>query len=89
MTVDKPAPLSVTKPYTKPPDQKKPEIKSTPALSSTAVKPPAKASTMPAKPPGKGPKTFDEMGVPAQQKDGECVSLHDTLLFKYDGADVR
>ncbi|KAK5172894.1 uncharacterized protein LTR77_003015 [Saxophila tyrrhenica] len=41
------------------------------------AKPPPKESTAPApaKPPGKGPKTFDEMGVPAQQKDGECVVM--------------
>ncbi|KAK3054952.1 hypothetical protein LTR09_004112 [Extremus antarcticus] len=46
--------------------------------SVPAVKPPAKAATAPAapaRPPGKGPKTFDEMGVPAQQKDGECVVM--------------
>lgn len=36
------------------------------------AKPPAKAATAPAR-PGKGPKTFDEMGVPAQQKEGECT----------------
>jgi hypothetical protein len=32
--------------------------------------PPAAA----AKPPGSGPKTFAEMGIPAQQKEGDCVS---------------
>ena len=28
-----------------------------------------------AKPPGKGPKTFEEMGVPQSKKDSECVSF--------------
>ncbi|KAL8805583.1 MAG: hypothetical protein Q9182_001848 [Xanthomendoza sp. 2 TL-2023] len=35
------------------------------------------------RPPGKGPKTFDEMGVPAQKQKDECVSsaLHHTLVL--------
>jgi TPR repeat protein len=73
MPVDKPAPLAPSTKPSKPPDGKKPDARL--PTKESAAKPPAKASTMPAKPPGKGPKTFDEMGVPAQQKDGECVSL--------------
>ena len=37
----------------------------------TATPPPNAAS---AKPPGKGPKTFEEMGVPQVKRDGDCVS---------------
>ena len=64
MPIDKPAPLAPTKPYSKP-DTK-----------TAKPSPPVKSATAPVKPPGKGPKTFDEMGVPAQQKDGDCVSSY-------------
>lgn len=37
-----------------------------------AATPPPSSTT--AKPPGKGPKTFEEMGVPQSKKEGECVS---------------
>ena len=74
MPVDKPAPLAPFKPSSKP-SSKPPEGRKPDARPPAAAKPPAKAATAPAKPPGKGPKTFDEMGVPAQQKDGECVSF--------------
>ena len=37
-----------------------------------ATPPPASTTT---KPPGKGPKTFEEMGVPQSKKDSECVSF--------------
>ena len=33
------------------------------------------ASQAAAKPPGKGPKTFDAMGIPPQQEDKDCVSV--------------
>lgn len=41
-----------------------------------AVKSPAPISTpsSTSRPPGKGPKTFEEMGVPAQKQKDECVS---------------
>jgi len=35
----------------------------------------AKPSQQPPQTPGKGPKTFEEMGVPAHKQDGDCVSL--------------
>lgn len=35
---------------------------------------PMPAAAAPARPPGKGPKTFDEMGVPQAKDKGECVS---------------
>lgn len=38
-----------------------------------AATPPPNSTT--AKPPGKGPKTFEEMGVPQSKKEGECVSF--------------
>ena len=69
-----------SRPGSRPPDARK-AVSSTPKPlnvkkdnAAPAPKPPAKSSTAPAKPPGKGPKTFDEMGVPAQKQDGECVS---------------
>ena len=33
-------------------------------------------STLGGRKPGKGPRTFEEMGVPAGKKDDDCVSLH-------------
>ncbi|TKA57578.1 hypothetical protein B0A55_13654, partial [Friedmanniomyces simplex] len=53
---------------------------STPApssLPSTTPKPKPNQAPTQARPipPGKGPKTFDEMGVPAQTKDSECVIM--------------
>ena len=56
-----------------------------PAKPAVPQKETSKPAAAPAKPPGKGPKTFDEMGVPAQSKDGECVSLH-LLLHPEMGA---
>lgn len=38
----------------------------------TATPPP---NTAVAKPPGKGPKTFEEMGVPQSKKEGDCVGF--------------
>jgi hypothetical protein len=46
-----------------------------PSSAGAPTNGPAKASTAPAKPPGKGPKTFEEMGVPQAKHDSECVSL--------------
>jgi hypothetical protein len=40
-----------------------------PVKASQPVKP------VGSKPPGKGPKTFDEMGVQAGKEQGDCVSL--------------
>ncbi|KAF2858900.1 HCP-like protein [Piedraia hortae CBS 480.64] len=43
---------------------------------SPSVTPSAAPSTAPsAPPPKKGPKTFDEMGVPAQKQDNDCVVM--------------
>lgn len=42
-----------------------------PAASQTTAPKPATAG----RPPGKGPKTFDEMGVPKQDAKGECVVM--------------
>ena len=41
--------------------------------NKTSATPPPSNPTM--KPPGKGPKTFEEMGVPQSKKDSECVSI--------------
>ena len=45
----------------------------TPPPANLGAKPPASAS-QPAKRPGKGPATFEEMGVPQAKQDGDCVS---------------
>jgi TPR repeat protein len=42
---------------------------------ATAGAPPAPKPPASPRPPGKGPKTFDEMGVPNATKDNDCVSL--------------
>ena len=42
-----------------------------PMLGSAPTPPPSSTS----RPPGKGPKTFEEMGVPAQKQKDECVSI--------------
>ncbi|KAF9887133.1 hypothetical protein FE257_010508 [Aspergillus nanangensis] len=54
-----------------------------PSSVSSTPKPPSSSSTSASqKPgskqsglPGKGPKTFEEMGVPTAQKDGECIVM--------------
>ncbi|KAI5361681.1 putative tetratricopeptide-like helical domain superfamily [Septoria linicola] len=51
-----------------------------PQLQSPALPPPSNAGTpkptgAAAKPPGKGPKTFEEMGVPAHNQDKDCVVM--------------
>ena len=50
------------------------------APSSKPASVPANAA--PVRPPGKGPKTFDEMGVPAGKDKGECVSLDPLYVTK-------
>ncbi|KAL8972407.1 MAG: hypothetical protein Q9183_000568 [Haloplaca sp. 2 TL-2023] len=42
-------------------------------VNSPAASTPASSST--SKPPGKGPKTFEEMGVPAQKQKDECTLM--------------
>lgn len=56
------------------PAMAKPPPKETAALqsSASAPKPATGTSTAKPKPPAKGPKTFEEMGVPATKQDGEC-----------------
>lgn len=56
---------------------------STPIPQSTMtppVKSPTPSSRPTSAPPKKGPRTFEEMGVPSQQKEGECVS-HAMIVF--------
>lgn len=67
-----------------PPRQTLPQVKPAnlppskpPANSPSSFGPPAKPTSVApatANPPRKGPKTFDEMGVPAGKDRGECVS---------------
>jgi TPR repeat protein len=40
-----------------------------------AAKPPAQAASAPSRRPGKGPSTFEEMGVPQSKKQEDCVSI--------------
>lgn len=50
--------------------------------SSTSSAPPQQKPVNPTKsqaPPGKGPKTFEEMGVPSAKNDNDCVSFHSPL----------
>ncbi|KAI6837851.1 HCP-like protein [Hortaea werneckii] len=60
---------------------KPPEKTSSSPAPGAPGAPAAKPTTAPtssgaqAKPPGKGPKTFDEMGVPAQKQDSECTVM--------------
>ncbi|KAI4213431.1 MAG: hypothetical protein LQ351_003931 [Letrouitia transgressa] len=49
-----------------------------PKVPSTQHAVPTPPPTMVTRPPGKGPKTFDEMGVPAQKQKDECVSVLST-----------
>lgn len=71
-------PTPASRPGSRPPDGRIPETNGSrpPRVdSSPAPKPVTHTSTAPpAGRPGKGPKTFDEMGVPAQKNDSECVS---------------
>nr|OQO16176.1 hypothetical protein B0A51_15616 [Rachicladosporium sp. CCFEE 5018] len=46
-----------------------------PVKDTTPSKPAGGAGAGTAKPPGKGPKTFEEMGVPASKKEGECCVM--------------
>lgn len=50
---------------------------STPGGTAPATAQPP-SSTAPVRPPGKGPQTFEEMGVPQVKKDSECVGFLDT-----------
>lgn len=50
-----------------------PAAAAAPASKTSTSNPPSKIAT---KPPGKGPKTFEEMGVPAHSQDKDCVSAH-------------
>ncbi len=52
----------------------------TPASNSAVAPKPSTASPAAPRPPGKGPKTFDEMGVPQVQKESECVSLNHSFV---------
>jgi hypothetical protein len=47
----------------------KPSSASTSATQKPAVQPSKSQGSL----PGKGPKTFEEMGVPTAQKDNDCV----------------
>ncbi|KXL49867.1 hypothetical protein M433DRAFT_424196 [Acidomyces richmondensis BFW] len=75
---DQPPAGRTPQPGSRPPDGRT----SLPAGPSGVSKPPAKdnASTTssapkPSAPPKKGPKTFDEMGVPAQKQDSDCTVM--------------
>ena len=54
------------------PGQAPPEAASPSRPGTQQQKPPAPASPL----PGKGPKTFEEMGVPAQKNESDCVSIY-------------
>ncbi|PNS21241.1 hypothetical protein CAC42_1020 [Sphaceloma murrayae] len=50
-------------------------ISPAPDAGKQSAKPPASAGQAPAKKPGKGPKTFEEMGVPAKKDEQECIVM--------------
>ncbi|PLB39373.1 putative chitin synthase activator (Chs3) [Aspergillus candidus] len=60
-------------------DSRPPSSSSTPKPPSSATsagqRPPAQPSKSQGSLPGKGPKTFEEMGVPSAQKDGDCIVM--------------
>ena len=55
-----------------PPPKGSQSVPMTPAPGTPA---PSVAATVPGRIPGKGPQTFEEMGVPQTKKENECVSL--------------
>ncbi|KAF2121732.1 hypothetical protein BDV96DRAFT_593713 [Lophiotrema nucula] len=57
------APVSATKPAVKP------------AVKPAGAKPAPAKPAAPSHPPGKGPKTFDEMGIGQAPKDNDCVVM--------------
>ena len=57
-----------------PPPQPKPQQQQQAPPPAPEPAPTPKPTVAPARPPGKGPKTFEEMGVPQQQKEQDCVS---------------
>lgn len=66
---------SIPKPQRVPTQQQRPPPQAAPASAPVqANKPPAKPPVA-SPPPGKGPKTFDEMGVPQVQSDKDCVVM--------------
>ena len=88
----KPARTPVSAPMTSP----RPAVASPSAASFSSAPAPQKGST-PSTPkppaasanqksglPGKGPKTFEEMGVPTVQKDGDCVCLPFSFLLNFN-----
>ncbi|KAI9707087.1 MAG: hypothetical protein M1836_000047 [Candelina mexicana] len=52
-----------------------PPAKNTTAAAKSTAPKPTTAPPAAARPPGQGPKTFDEMGVPQHQKENECVVM--------------
>ncbi|TGZ80201.1 HCP-like protein [Ascodesmis nigricans] len=52
----------------------RPGVSQTPPRGHTPQPPPA-TQPAPSKPPGKGPKTFEEMGVPVQKEEQDCVIM--------------
>ena len=67
--------------------QRPPSAANNKPLPSVASAKPSTPSAKPAtpspsaRPPGKGPQTFEEMGVPQGKKDGDCVSGYPLLIL--------
>ena len=81
-----PGPGRTSAPSSRPGSTRPPTESKRPAVpvKENVAKPASAASARPAapavKPPGKGPKTFEEMGVPSHKQESECVSLPPSLL---------
>lgn len=61
----------------------KPSAAAPPDNAAPATPQKVSASQAPARPPGKGPKTFDEMGIAATKEDKDCVSHFTKREVKY------
>jgi TPR repeat protein len=75
------APVSMGPNQQRPTDNPRPTTaannKPLPSVASNKPSAPSAKPSLPsssARPPGKGPKTFEEMGVPQGKKEGDCVS---------------
>lgn len=76
------------------PPSSRPSPASTPKPTGPPNNQPSKPTNAPAKPspgglPGRGPKTFEEMGVPTVKQESECVSFSQFYLRPYSIIDCH
>jgi hypothetical protein len=69
--------------------QQQPPPKPAPVQASKPVTPtPPKPASSAASTPGKGPKTFDEMGIGQAPKDSDCVSYITSIAYQKTLANI-